>query len=393
MHAPEFLYYAKKAFALFPGGERAVSAPVFAAHYERRRRNRSVARTALDKAIARAFMAWLPGRTRKIAQKFGKDTAWESRTLAIARERFVDPNDIALFGIGRAEELDHYIRRFEDAAFNKIVNPMGWTRHCTLVDKRAFYDRCAETGVPHPVVVAVLEKNRLSIAGSRPRDIQLILKPSHGEGGRGVALVPAAIANIQDDTRFAASLSEWSGKRRGVWLVQQRIANHAALENLAMDALATARMTTTRNEKGASELVSSVLRVPSVKGPVIDNMKAGGLIMPVDLATGRAGAACKGYGGPHIEEHPVSQRRFDELVLPDWNDAITLVRNTHDRVFGEYRMIGWDVAFSPDGPIIVEGNSKPGVLMPQRADRRGLASQRYGTLLAHNLEKAEFAGR
>ena len=39
--------------------------------------------------------------------------------------------------------------------------------------------------------------------------------------------------------------------------------------------------------------------------------------------------------------------------------------------------------------MVVEGNAKPGVLMPQRSGRKGLAGQRYGELLAFNLERAE----
>ena len=86
------------------------------------------------------------------------DAQWERQALAIARERFVDPNDIALFRIERPEELDHYIRRFEDAGFNKIINSQGWSRACVLVDKAAFYRRCAAHGLPHPAVHAVYDR-------------------------------------------------------------------------------------------------------------------------------------------------------------------------------------------------------------------------------------------
>ena len=40
---------------------------------------------------------------------------------------------------------------------------------------------------------------------------------------------------------------------------------------------------------------------------------------------------------------------------------------------------------TPEGPLLIEGNGKPGVLMPQRAARRGLGDGRYGQLLAHHL--------
>lgn len=386
MHPAELAYYAKKAFALFPGGAEAASAPAFAAHYERRRRSRSPARAVLDRCIARGFAAWLPSRTRAVARKYGMDAQWERQALAIARERFVDPNDIALFRIERAEELDHYIRRFEDAGFNKIINPQGWSRACVLVDKAAFYRRCAARGLPHPAVHAIYDRE---VRDFRPaRGHPLIAKPTHGEGGRGVALLPHAVSDITDQAAFARAIAPYVDDRQ-VWVIQRALGNHAALTDYAMDALATARLTTMRNETGEPELVSTVLRVPSLRGPVIDNMKAGGLIMPVDFETGRAGTACKGYGGGDYACHPVSGAAFADLQLPDWEKAVALACRAHAAAFPEYTLIGWDIAFTPDGPMVVEGNAKPGVLMPQRSGRKGLAGQRYGELLAFNLERAE----
>ncbi|MGB3710703.1 MAG: sugar-transfer associated ATP-grasp domain-containing protein [Erythrobacter sp.] len=389
MHPTEIAYYAKKAFALFPGGVEPVSAPAFAAHYDRRKQNRSVARATVDRAVAAGFRAWLPDRTRSVAAKFGLDEAWQRRTLGIARKCFVDPNDIALFRIERPEELGDYIRRFEDAGFNKIINPMGWSRNCVLVDKAAFYARCREHDVAHPQVFGIVERGGLSHF-EPPRGCALIAKPSHGEGGRGMTRLPHEHAHIGKASLFEKALRPHIDASQ-TWIVQRALANHPALNDYAMDALSTARLTTMRNEQGRPELVSTVLRVPSLHGPVIDNMKAGGLIMPVDFETGRAGIACKGYGGGDYARHPVSGAAFSDLVLPDWDAAIGLVADAHSRAFPEYALIGWDVAFTPDGPVLVEGNAKPGVLMPQRSGRKGLAGQRYGELLAHNLEIAETA--
>ena len=386
MHTAEMIYYAKKAFALFPGGEHPVSAPVFAAHYERRRRNRSSARRLLDRVVATGFRAWLPLRTAKVARKFGKDEAWQKQTLRICRERFADPNDVALFRLERAEQFDGYIRRFEDAGFNKIINPHGWSRSCTLVNKAAFYRRCREHGLPHPEVHAILDGQLSQFRPAQGR--QLVAKPSHGEGGRGLVLLPGEVSNIDIAADFERAITPVLDTRQ-VWVVQRALSNHPALDAYAMDALATARLTTMRNERDEPELVSTVLRVPSLRGPIIDNMKAGGLIMPINFATGQADVACKGYGGGDYEMHPVSGARFADLVLPDWRSAIDLVADAHRRAFPEYALIGWDVAFTPDGPMLVEGNAKPGVLMPQRSGRAGLAGQRYGELLAYNLDRAE----
>lgn len=389
MHPAEIVYYAKKAFAIFPGGDEPISAPVFATHYQRLKKRRSKTRKFVDRLLAKAFKAWLPRRTRRVATKYGKDKDWQHRTLSIAQARFVDPNDIALFRIERAEELDCYIRRFEDAGFNKAINPMGWSRDCVLVDKAAFYRRCREYDLPHPTVFGIVENGKLRDFVS-PSGEPLLVKPTHGEGGRGVARLPEALSDMENEATFAYSLQPFIDNKQ-VWIVQRALRNHPVLANYAMDALATVRLTTMRNERREPELVSTVLRVPSLHGPIIDNMKAGGLIMPLDFETGRAGIACKGYGGGDYARHPVSDAAFSDLVLPDWDEARELVADAHKRGFPEYALVGWDVAFTPTGPMLVEGNAKPGVLMPQRSGRRGLASQRYGELLALNLDRAEKA--
>jgi hypothetical protein len=168
--------------------------------------------------------------------------------------------------------------------------------------------------------------------------------------------------------------------------VQPRILVHSELQDLALRALPTVRMVTMRNERGAPEILSATFRCPSDPAARVDNLKAGGLISSVELATGRLGLACKGYGGGDYSVHPVTKSAIRGRELPDWEAACDLVIKAHREAFADYVLVGWDVALSPDGPQLVEGNGKPGVLLSQRAARAGLAQGRYGALLAHHLE-------
>jgi hypothetical protein len=139
------------------------------------------------------------------------------------------------------------------------------------------------------------------------------------------------------------------------------------------------------DEAGAPEVVSATFRCASDPRARVDNMKAGGLIVPVALADGALGRACFGYGGQDHDIHPATGAPIAGRTLPDWAAAIALAVDAHARAFADYVLIGWDVAFTPQGPLLIEGNGKPGVLMPQRAARRGLGEGRYGALLAHHL--------
>lgn len=368
-------YYLKKAFALFPGVVRPVSAPVFAGHYRARAEARGAARALLDAAVGLGFLAWVPWRARAVARRHGMPAGWSRRAAAIARRRFVDPNDLALFGVERAEALDDYIRRFEDAALNKRLNPRGWTAECVLADKRRFAERCAAAGLPHARTLAVVAGGQFDLLkplGTAP----LVAKPSDGEGGDGIRLFDGGIA----PDALARALPA-----NGSYVVQHRVAAHPDLAGLADFALPTVRVVTILNEAGAPEVVSATFRCAAVEGAGVDNMKAGGLIVPVDLDTGTLGVARKGYGGGDYPAHPVSGVPIAGRVLPEWPGVQALVRRAHAEAFADYRLIGWDVAMTPDGPLLIEGNGKPGVLMPQRAARQGLAAGRYGQLIAHHL--------
>ena len=63
----------------------------------------------------------------------------------------------------------------------------------------------------------------------------------------------------------------------------------------------------------------------------------------------------EGRGPATVETHPDTGEAFDGVVLPDWADARRMVCAAAKQ-FLPVRTLGWDVAFTPGGPIIVEGN-------------------------------------
>ena len=71
-------------------------------------------------------------------------------------------------------------------------------------------------------------------------------------------------------------------------------------------------------------------------------------------------------------------------MLPDWPDALELVRSAH-RAIPELVFVGWDIAFTPTGPVIVEANHDPDVNILQRSQRRPLGESRFAELIAHYL--------
>ena len=378
-------YRLKKAFGLYPGIVSPISASFLAEHYQARRRARSLRRAALDAFAGFLFHFWVPVRARRVAKRYRLGSKWAQQASRIAKERFADPNDLALFRVSRPEELGSFMRRFEYAAISKRINPACWRDDCALADKTLFYARCAEHSLPHPQVLATVSAGRADIAAVPPPG-RLAMKPADGEGGSGFRVLdwPGG-----DAAAFASLLQAQPGLGRSRWLVQPKVAPHPDLARISLSALPTARVTTISDEQGRPELVTSVLRFPSVADALVDNIKAGGLMAPIDPASGVLGPACRGKSAGEVEIHPVTGAPVTGLRLPDWEDAKALVLRAHAEVFPEYSMVGWDVAFTPDGPTFIEGNGKPCIVVAQRATGRGIGETRFGTLIRHHLGLAD----
>lgn len=378
-------YYAKKRFALYPGIVEARSAAFLAPYYAGRQAEQSPLRLVVNAITYAGFKLWAPWRARQIGRRYRLDGAWMKSAAAIAGERFADPNDIALYRIAQPSELDDFIRRFEHSEISKRVNPRCWDADCVLGNKIEFYARCVEFNLPHPQVFATAVDG-VPRVHAVPEPGLLAVKPAGGEGGSGFRLesyAPGAENNVATFTVFLRRTLD----NKHLWVVQDRIATHLALTEIALAALPTARIVTMINEEGEPEIVVSVLRFASDPKSHVDNIKSGGLMAPIDLETGILGPGCKGKGVGDFSTHPVSGGVIEGRQLPFWPEAKALVLDAHGRAFPEYNLIGWDVALTPDGPILIEGNGKPCMIVAQRAPRMGIGKNRYGALIAYHLAR------
>ncbi|MFO7956940.1 MAG: sugar-transfer associated ATP-grasp domain-containing protein, partial [Candidatus Brocadiia bacterium] len=108
-----------------------------------------------------------------------------------------------------------------------------------------------------------------------------------------------------------------------------------------------------------------------------DNVALGSLPVGVDTDTGTLGTALEvsdstGVAHPdRIERCPVSGERFAGVHVPCWEQAVEVALKAAE-CFPWVRAVGWDIAVTPDGPFIVEGNWAWGHTGAQVGPARGL---------------------
>lgn len=166
------------------------------------------------------------------------------------------------------------------------------------------------------------------------------------------------------------------------YLFQRRVEPHAAIRSVVGDRLATVRVLTTRTAAGV-RVHRAAWKIPAGSNVADNFWRAGNLLATLDLETGTVVRVIRGSGlaMEEITHHPDSGAPLIGMRVPDWAGIKALAAEAAG-MLGEIRLIGWDMAASVDGPLIVEPNYTPDFDMVQLADRRGMLDPAFNAFLA-----------
>jgi len=168
------------------------------------------------------------------------------------------------------------------------------------------------------------------------------------------------------------------GDRSG-WIIQARVRPHASLSSLSPHALGTVRIVTGLSE-GTAEVIVAALKLP-VGNSVTDNFSegaSGNIVVPIDLTSGRLGLGqmSSNLRWPEIvaiDCHPDTGQKIPGFEIPYWSETVALVNNIQ-RELKRTPTLGWDIAVTDAGPLVVEANCGYGVEIHEVAEQRGLRS-------------------
>jgi hypothetical protein len=263
-----------------------------------------------------------------------------------------------------------------------------------MKDKAAFADRCLEHQVPTVPTFAIVNDGRVELKVDPVElDADLFVKPVFGRGGKGAErwdlVGPGLYCSSRGLECDRDGLFAHLAAVDSPLLIQPRVANHPALNSLNNGALSTIRVLTCLDERGAPELIGAALRMAIGGNRVVDNLHAGGIAAAIDLESGMLGSASN-LGADSavgwLDRHPDTGALISGTELPYWDDVRDVALRSH-RAFPERLLVGWDIAITTRGPLMIEGNGAPDLDIMQRFARRGLMASRLGVLLAFHLSQ------
>lgn len=177
----------------------------------------------------------------------------------------------------------------------------------------------------------------------------IIVKPIDGEGGKGIE----KYKYINDEESKIVYSSLLFKKQL---LVEQCIKQHPDMNKLYNKSVNTLRMFTFYKD-GQAYFLQAILKVGN--GGVVDNFSSGGMYTYVD-DEGTVYAEAIDQMDNKYYKHPISNETIVGFKVPMFKEAVSMVKEAA-KVVPEMGYIGWDVAISEDGPVLVEGNCYPGV--------------------------------
>lgn len=149
------------------------------------------------------------------------------------------------------------------------------------------------------------------------------------------------------------------------FMVEELLKNHPQMARLNPDAVQTMRVETCIDKEGGFHLLGAFVMIGAPHSNV-SNCHSGGVMCNLDRNTGKIVSDGYNPNGWSVAESPATKVPLHGFDIPYYDQLESFVKELAF-VLPEARYVGWDVAITPEGFAVIEGNTLPG-LCTQRVD-------------------------
>ncbi len=197
----------------------------------------------------------------------------------------------------------------------------------------------------------------------------IISKPADEACGRGVEKL-----NVSDFETVETLFDHL--KEIGSGLCEEFVIQHEDISAIYPCSVNTYRIVTVLTD-GEAHIVYAFIRIGN-NGRFVDNINAGGMAAPIDLETGKIQYSAFDKDSIYYETHPYTDCAIKGYQLPFWKQSQEMVLAAA-KVVPQVGYVGWDIAVTKDGPVLIEGNPFPGhdilQMPPHVPDKIGMLPQ------------------
>jgi hypothetical protein len=281
--------------------------------------------------------------------------------------------------VRRTDVIPYRVFRRRRNQLNLCAGRMPYNYVCVLRDKFLFAQLLSSIGAPAPKSFAVFDHETANwldrkrkvplarVAESAQARYDGFCKRIDGTQGQGAFPLQIERGRISSNG-IELSSDEFCKLIDGRFLFQARIEQHPAMSSLHPASVNTVRLVS-YYRAGKPTIFCASARMGTA-GRSVDNWSAGGLTIGVDVATGelKGEAFFKPGTGGRVTRHPDTGIAFESFRIPHFHEAVELVKELHEYL-PQIHSIGWDIAISTQGPMVIEGNDDWHGIVPMLHER------------------------
>ncbi len=263
--------------------------------------------------------------------------------------------DYVMFGFYdmNGKQRNTYLTRVRNKKVCELMNDYSLADE--FDDKLRFNERFAE--FLHRKTLNGETANVEQLAAFLEGQEAFFAKPNHGSCGNGVEKL--YVADFSDTAEILMYIQE-----KKLPILEHVLPQHEDMARLHPQSVNTLRIVT--DIVGDEIHIAYIIVKIGRGGGCCDNTGQGGMLCRVDEKTGKIRSVASDDYFQVFEKHPDTGVKFEGYQLPMVPEAIALAKKAA-LVLPRMRHVGWDVAITPDGPAIIEGNEYPGTDLSQLA--------------------------
>lgn len=169
-----------------------------------------------------------------------------------------------------------------------------------------------------------------------------------GEGGHGVSKI--VTKDYKDIKKLYKTLVS-----KKQYLVEEAIVQSKDLNEINPNVVNSFRIVTLYKD-GKAYVINNALRINQDETDVIGCTND--LYFSLDESGKIDSNVIDDYANVY-EYHPLTKKKFSEVKIKGVKEAFEMCKEAAEKI-PQVRYIGWDVAFTENGPVLVEGNEYPG---------------------------------
>lgn len=244
---------------------------------------------------------------------------------------------------------------------NKFVKELNEKEYWHLFNNKNEFNEMFKEYLKRDFIYPINEKKEETIEWIKKHDV-FFAKPNDGQCGKNIEKI---------------KISEWDNDfeklynhliENKLYLLEEPVIQCAKMNELNESSVNTTRMVSVMNEKGEVTILATFVRIGN--GKCVDNFNSGGMTAKVDVETGIILEEAVNKNGELFEIHPLTKTKIKGFQIPYWNEAKEMVKEAAKKST-HVRYVGWDVAMSVNGPVLIEGNQFPGHDIYQVAEKIG----------------------